>query len=62
MSTDAAPAHTLLNACEACDGEYQKPYEPLKYSGRHHDWLCVSCWSALLIPDSPARQDVPCPS
>lgn len=62
MTTDAASTFIAPNACDACDGEYQKPYEPLKYSGRHRDWLCASCWSALLSPDSPTRQDVPCPS
>lgn len=41
-----------LSVCDACEGEYQRQYEPLKFSGVHRDWLCTSCREALLEPST----------
>lgn len=42
-----------LSVCDACDGEFQKRYEPLKFNGVTRDWLCASCRAALLEPEVP---------
>ena len=49
LSRPAVP----LSVCDACDGDYQKRYEPLKFNGFTRDWLCASCRDALLDPPAP---------
>ena len=44
-----------LSICDACDGEFQQRYEPLKFNGVTRDWLCASCRDALLEPAVPLR-------
>ncbi|WP_036376489.1 hypothetical protein [Mycolicibacterium austroafricanum] len=39
-----------LSVCDACDGDHQKRYEPLKFNGVTRDWLCASCRAVLLEP------------
>lgn len=52
-----------MNVCDACDGEDQKPYESLKFSGLYRDWLCGVCRSKLLtahgqdVTSLPARAE-----
>ncbi len=50
-----------LSVCDACDGDHQKRYEPLKFNGTTRDWLCASCRDALLEPAAP-RATEPAPN
>lgn len=50
-----APSRPMppFSVCDACDGEFQKRYEALTFSGATRDWLCASCRVTLLAPAEP---------
>lgn len=49
--TTTTTAAITLSVCDGCDGVDQKPYEPLKFTGRYRDWLCAACREAMLEPE-----------
>lgn len=61
-STETCRQSVPLSVCEACDGEDQKLFEPLKYHGRFREWMCASCREVLLPGPAAAASAQPSPS
>jgi hypothetical protein len=47
----------LDRTCKICDGNLQRPNEPMKYSGQHRVWSCPDCYEILVKIPPMERSD-----